>query len=697
MGETLAGRYRIDRYLARGGMSTVFAGMDLRLERPVAIKVMSPEYAADPTFLTRFEREARAAAKLDDPHVVGVFDQDRDGDLVFLVMELVDGGTLRDLLHQQGPLSVPVALSVLEPVLRALAAAHAAGLVHRDVKPENVLISRRGEVKVADFGLVRAVTSTTMATGNVILGTVAYLSPEQVATGAADERSDVYSAGIVAYEMLTGATPFDGENAISVAYQHVHSDVPSVTRAAPGVPQPVADAIDAATRRDPLQRPANAADLLDRLRRARKRVGLSLTSVPVPRPVAPTPRSPTRPQPTATARPRSTEPAGAPPPRTRGSTRELATSQVRHGRAGRTARDRWRIRLISLAIVLAVAAAASFGGWWLADRWTSMPPVTDLPVPAAVAAVESAELVPTVVTDVHDVVPSGAVAGSDPQPGTKQRPGSTVTLTASAGRPTVPRIAPGSDVTDAFAAIRDQRLTPVVDDGRDIHDDTIPAGAVVRTDPAAGAQLDVGSSVTVIRSLGPAPVEIPAVDGKLPEDAANKLIVAGLRVGSERRVFDPDHEPGIVIGTQPPSGQSAPHGSAVDLLIADSLTVPTPESDSVTDVVAQLRADGFDATVGLSEFAATVPGGEVIRLEPAPGTRIDPADPAVVVIGSNAVTVPRLVGMTVLYARSVLTDQGLAASVRALFGSSSSVVTDQRPAAGALVAPGSTVDLDAWP
>ena len=271
--------------LARGGMSTVYRGLDLRLDRPVAIKVMSQEYAADPTFLTRFEREARSAARLDDPAVVAVYDQGRDGDVVFLVMELVDGGTLRDLLRERGPLSVPVTLSVLEPVLRALSAAHAAGLVHRDVKPENVLISTRGEVKVADFGLVRAVTSTTMATGNVILGTVAYLSPEQVATGAADARSDVYSAGIVAYEMLTGHPPFSGDNAIAVAYQHVHADVPPVEFEAPGVPVGIAAAIDAATRRDPLARPRDAAEFLARLQGTARQVGSAIGDpAPVPRP-----------------------------------------------------------------------------------------------------------------------------------------------------------------------------------------------------------------------------------------------------------------------------------------------------------------------------------------------------------------------------------------------------------------------------
>lgn len=393
VGAVLDDRYRIDAPLARGGMSTVYRGLDMRLDRPVAIKVMTPQYAADPTFLARFEREARAAARLDNPHVVGVYDQGRDGESVFLVMELVDGGTLRDLVHEQGQLSVRVALSILEPTLDALAAAHAAGLVHRDVKPENVLISARGEVKVADFGLVRAVTSTTTATGDVILGTVAYLSPEQVETGAADERSDVYAAGIVGYEMLTGRPPFGGDNALSVAYQHVHSDVPAVADAAPGVPEAVAAVIDAATSRDALNRPANAGEFLRQLRRARAAVGLALTSVPVPRPV--------RRAQTAAAKPRggsdALRPTAAQPP-------DWQPTRLEAGRPGdeptrrtepaqRTItpeywrrRRRRRRRLIAVIAVLLLATAAALGGIWLANTWTSMPAVFHRPSADAVAA-----------------------------------------------------------------------------------------------------------------------------------------------------------------------------------------------------------------------------------------------------------------------------------------------------------------------
>ena len=320
IGTVLDGRYRVGAMIARGGMSTVYRGMDLRLDRPVAIKVMKPSFAADPSFLTRFEREARTAAALAHRGVVAMYDQGRDGDIVFLVMELVDGGTLRDLIRQNGALSVAVTTSILEPLLSALGAAHTAGLVHRDVKPENVLISSKGEVKVADFGLVRAVSSQTMATGDVILGTVAYLSPEQVSTGASDARSDVYSAGIVAFEMLTGHTPYLGDNPMSVAYQHVHSDVPPVTDQAPGVPLELDDLILAATRRDPFARPRDATAFLSALVSMRARLGLARAVVPVPRSTAPSP------SPTLAARPPRQSVAGD-RPTTHGPGRPTTTTR----------------------------------------------------------------------------------------------------------------------------------------------------------------------------------------------------------------------------------------------------------------------------------------------------------------------------------------------------------------------------------
>src|SRR3954447_25489480 len=236
----LDSRYRVGSMIARGGMSTVFRGTDTRLDRPVAIKILDSRLAADPVFRRRVEREARSAARIDHPNVVDVHDQGDfhapDGPTMFVVMELVDGGTLRDLLRARGALGVPAAIAVMEPVLAGLAEAHRLGLVHRDVKPENVLISYTGEVSVALCGLAPAAARAAPSHAGYILGTVNYLSPEQVTTGAADSRSDVYAAGVLLYELLTGAPPFSGDTALSVAYRHVNTDVPAPSLIAGDVP-----------------------------------------------------------------------------------------------------------------------------------------------------------------------------------------------------------------------------------------------------------------------------------------------------------------------------------------------------------------------------------------------------------------------------------------------------------------------------
>jgi len=225
----LDGRYRVLSRLADGGMATVYVALDQRLDREVALKVMRPDLAKDEAFVSRFRREARSAAKLSHPNVVAVYDQGEDDGEVFLAMELVNGLTLRQVMQAEGPMTPRAALDVIDPVLQALGAAHSAGLIHRDVKPENVILRDDGMVKVADFGLARAMAAGTANTQTgVLLGTVAYLSPEQVERGIADARSDVYAAGLLLFEMLTGSKAFIGDSAIHVAYQHVHNDVTTI-------------------------------------------------------------------------------------------------------------------------------------------------------------------------------------------------------------------------------------------------------------------------------------------------------------------------------------------------------------------------------------------------------------------------------------------------------------------------------------
>ncbi|OMC15421.1 serine/threonine protein kinase, partial [Mycolicibacter heraklionensis] len=306
-GALLDGRYRLGTRIATGGTSTVYRGVDERLDRPVAVKVMDLRYAGDQQFLTRFQLEARAVARLKDPGLVAVYDQGfgtpHDPWQPFLVMELVEGGTLRELLNERGPMPPHAVVAVLRPVLGALGIAHRAGLVHRDVKPENILISDDGDVKVVDFGLVRAIAAAGITSTNVILGTAAYLSPEQVRDGSAVPASDVYGVGILSYELLTGHTPFSGDSPLTVAYQRLDHDVPPPSAAIDGVPGEFDDLIARATAREPEQRYADGLEMADAVDAITARLALPAFRVPAPRnsaqhnAAAPSRRAPARPAP----------------------------------------------------------------------------------------------------------------------------------------------------------------------------------------------------------------------------------------------------------------------------------------------------------------------------------------------------------------------------------------------------------------
>ena len=707
-GRVLEGRYRVGAVIARGGMSTVYRGMDTRLDRAVAIKVMHAGYAADPDFVDRFHREARAAAGLRSPHVVAVYDQGTDftsdQSAVFLVMELIDGGTLRDLLRS-GPLDVPVTLAVLEQVLAALAAAHAAGLVHRDVKPENVLISSRGEVKVADFGLVRTTGAQTRATGNVILGTVAYLSPEQVATGASDARSDVYSAGLVAYEMLTGHPPFDGDNAINVAYKHVHTDVPPVTDEAPNVPLELDELILAATRRDPDRRPRDAAAFLAAVIGVRTRLRLPRVLVPTPQPRAAASSA----APTDRAGRGGTRLMPAVGPHTdligQATTARVAADRARSGPPSTDALDaqrrrkrRWRRWLVASAVIVLLAVAAALGGWWLGSgRWATMPATVGLDRQHAVAMVQAAGLTAGLTTAADDTVADGSVVRTDPTAGTRRPRGSETTLVVSTGRPAVPAIAVGTTVDLATTALTAARLTARTDTTQDQYSVSVAAGLVVGTAPVSGTRVKIGTPITLIRSKGKAPVAVPEVAGKSLDDAQNALMARGFTLGKDEKRFSADVADGSVLSSDPASGVLAPSGSAVSLVRASSLTVPDVRGQTAQDARATLRSHGFTPTDGIPTFDSAVAGGSVMGTDPVAGTRIDPANPTVALNTSTAVTVPPVVGLSRSDAEQQLSDLGLTADYSSFLTFGSSTVYSQNPHAGDLVAPGSAVELSLLP
>ena len=589
MGGLLEQRYRVDAVLARGGMSTVYRGRDTRLDRDVAIKVMDPHLTADPAFVARFEREARAAAQLHHPAVVSVHDQGVDGDQVYLVMELIDGGNLRDLLNQRGKLVPAIALSILGPVLSALGAAHRAGLVHRDVKPENVLIGPGGQVKVADFGLARAIGENGVTSDSEILGTVAYLSPEQVETGAADARSDVYAAGIVLYEMLAGQAPYRGETAISVAYQHVNSDVPSV----PDIPLALDTLVRKATRRDPSLRPPNADAFLGELERVGAELGLTPQPVPVPgsapendrtvvmRPVpvavgatppsaaeltTPVVQKPPVAQQMASAMTTISTGPPTPPPGIAGTRTMQRPEQPRRRPPQKKKpkvdpveeerKRRKKLFIIWGSVVAVLALIVGLFSWYLgAGRWTAVPEVVGQSETNAVRLMASANLTALIDKVPSDDVPNGQVISSDPGTGTELRKGQSVKIIVSRGKPLVPFINVGAEVEAATKEIEAAGLKAVKDPAKDAFHDTVPIGKVVALDPRPGTSLKINSPVTLVLSKGPSPrTPVPNVAGKTKDEAFAELQRAGLEPVEATGDDAAENGDSRVARTDPPAG-----------------------------------------------------------------------------------------------------------------------------------------------
>jgi eukaryotic-like serine/threonine-protein kinase len=600
LGVVLDGRYRVDAVLAHGGMSTVYTGTDLRLDRPVAVKVMSPSFAKDPAFVQQFTREARSVARLTHPNVVPVFDQGKDGDHVFLVMELVRGRTLRHLLRERGRLPADLAVSVLEPVLAALAAAHRAGLVHRDVKPENVLLGADGTVKVVDFGLARAVatatgTATATQTG-AVMGTVAYVAPELVSRGTADTRSDVYSAGILLYEMLTGAPPYVGETAMSVAYRHVHEDVPRPSVSAPGLPSELDGLVLRATARRPVGRPADAEAFLAALRGVRDRLGLRTVTVPPPvgRETAPPPAAGHGADPLQRTRALHQPPAAPPRPH---AAPAAATGPGRlppvvpehdEQRAHR------RRGLIGLVVILMLGAAGAGAGWsygvW---RHTRVPALQGMTRAEAVAVAQRAHLrVRSQTAEVFDEdVRPGLVAGSRPGQGYRVVRNRAITLLISKGP--APRTVPdlsGKSRDDALQALSELRLAATVERVFS----TVRSGRVAGTDPPRGATVRRGSMVTVLVSRG----RLPNTTGQPQGDAVDTLRAAGLDV-QVRQEFNDDVAEGAVV-SQDPSGGTVREGATVTLVVSrgpESIRVPNVIGSKLDDARKRLEDLGFHVQV----------------------------------------------------------------------------------------------------
>ncbi|WP_431952469.1 Stk1 family PASTA domain-containing Ser/Thr kinase [Actinacidiphila sp. bgisy167] len=593
VGQTLDGRYRVESRIAVGGMATVYRALDTRLDRPLALKVMHPALSAEPGFVERFIREAKTVARLDHPNVVQVYDQGADDTYVYLAMEYVAGCTLRDVLRDRGALPPRAALDIMEPVLAALGAAHRAGLVHRDMKPENVLIGDDGRVKVADFGLVRVAGTHTSTSTSGVLGTVSYMAPEQVESLTSDERTDVYACGVLLYEMLTGVKPHRGGSPAQVVYQLVNEDVPAPSATAPGLPPQLDALVGEATARAAARRPADAAELLRRLHAARQ--GMTPEQLDLVPPAARTagPLSAVVPagseEPTAVVH--RTARLELPPEPTRPQPRTAARP------ASRSRRRPGAVAVVtSLLLILGVGA----GVWYINDgQFTRTPAVVGLPRAQAERQLREAGLDVEVVEAFDPAMSKGKVASTDPGTGERIRGNGTVTITVSKGpeRVKVPGVA-GEELAEAERLLKAAGLSPGTVSKE--FSDEVSRGRVISTDPGSGAERRPGSAVSLVVSKG-APVDVPDLVGQPLEDARRQLEDAGLKVKvAPRRVFSDQADEGAVAGQSPGASTRLAAGDTVTLTVSkgqEMVRVPEVEGLDVDEAKAKLEAAGFDVRV----------------------------------------------------------------------------------------------------
>ena len=673
LGHVLGDRYEVVRRVARGGMATVYEARDLRLSRTVAVKVMHDHLDADDDFAARFDSEARAAALLSHPNVVAVFDQGMDDGRPYIVMEFVSGCTLRQVITREAPLAPGRALDLLEPVATALGAAHAAGLVHRDVKPENGLISDRGQVKVADFGLAKAVADAAPAAeGEIVIGTVSYIAPEIVARGHADARSDVYSLGIVLYELLTGRKPHRGDTPLDVAYAHIQRDVPppSASSTTSLVGGRIPDYLDAlvatATSRTRSRRPLDAAVFAAHLRRAREALGaseaddprlaLALTARELDAAHAGPSRIPTLPAsevaPDDAGRELRFTPGFSPTP-----SFEIATDGVPYYSDGGPSpisplspatrglpslppprdwehtpvyrRRRAAVALVALVLVLVLAV----GGWYAAvGRLAAVPALGGLSRPDAVAAAQASGFTVAIDQEPSETVPAGEVSRTDPASGARVEPGATLRVWLSTGpeRFAVPRLV-GLTEDAAGKALSRFDLTPGTVSER--YSDTVPDGTVISQGTPAGTGVPRGTTVDYVLSQGREPVTLPDLTGRQATDARATLKQLGLRA---RVVEDTSQSvPRGEVISQSPGASDVLRGDTIRLVVSRGpRLIAVPNVRGLRQDAAQRRLEdaGFRVTIAPDAPGAAAPGSPATQppaaggSSPAEGAGAQPGD-----------------------------------------------------------------------
>jgi serine/threonine-protein kinase len=560
-GEIIDGRYKLNRIVASGGMATIYAATDLRLDRTIAVKIMHPHLAQDEKFVERFIREAKAAASLSHPNIVAVLDQgwNQGGTpCVFIVMELIEGSTLRDYLFEQGPASVEQTLQMLMPVASALAAAHKMGIVHRDIKPENILVSKEGRIKIADFGLARgALLGTTLtAESSVILGSVSYLSPEQVQRGVADSRSDIYSLGIVLFELLTGTKPYQGEDPVQIAIRHVNDRVPAPSSINPAIPKEIDELVLSATDVNPDKRPKDGAEFFDQLRALSEKIDprkrqLSLELDLPPMPI----KQPIRER-------ESRKKSKSYKPESESSMKRESTTKTSKKKVSARVRRNRRVALGVLLIGL-------LGAWY-----TFLGPGSKIVVPSLAgltvneAKKDLSELGLTLrigSEEFSEDIPEGRIIKSEPAGGGRVSENGEVVVFTSKGkeRILVPSLL-GLNSEDAQKLIEKNNL--FVSEISEEFSSDFAKGLIIRTIPASGDRVKRDTQVSIVISKGVESVAIADYRGKSGEQALNELVEAGFDVDS-KYVFSEDLPAGAVVSQSPAQGE-AEKGSLITLTVS---------------------------------------------------------------------------------------------------------------------------------
>ena len=642
MAHRLAGRYEVRSLIGRGGMAEVHLGFDTRLSRVVAIKMLRRDLAQDSIFQARFRREAQSAASLNHPNIVAVYDtgeeiiEDAVGRSIavpYIVMEYVEGHTVKDLISDGTAVPINEAVEIVSGVLSALDYSHANHLVHRDIKPGNIMLTSDGKIKVMDFGIARALTDSqaTMTQTNAVVGTAQYLSPEQARGETVDARSDLYSTGVVLFELLTGRPPFKGDSAVAVAYQHVEQIPPTPSSILSDIPDSLDRVVLKALAKNREDRYPSAAAMLSDLQRVSR--GLDVAAPPADSwatEVLPTSGM-------GGAQTAATTPMSAVAPRGGGQAMAATSTSLppvaeRADAAEEASKARKR-RTVIIASVVAIALLLIAGSVWALTRRAAAPETVAVPTVVglsqanAKAQIEAAGFVWELNSEkvASDSVEEGSVASTDPAGGTQAEKGSTVRVTISSGPDSVvlPDNLVGMTPEDARKAIEALGLKWELDSSK-VASDTVAEGKVAQTNPSPGSKVKAGQTIRVYLSSGSDEVEVPDLSGMSQDQARSALKAVGLELGNVTSV-DSEKDKDRIVAQDPVTGTKVKKGTTIGVSVSNGKTaqveIPTVVGTSSEDAQAQLKALGLNVTV--EEVAGNQPAGQVLSIEPGEGSKVE--------------------------------------------------------------------------